>query len=107
MFVLAFASLHPFFDAAGLYGLGGCPEPSSSSHEVHGGVSSAACVAAVLAAALTVHARATFFGRRDVHLARDSPTSGLVQPLEDLTKPSVAVDTVTSAARHRTDRKTS
>jgi len=63
VFVLVFASLHFYFDAVGLCGLGGCPEPSQSSHAAHSGSSSTACVAAVLVASLTP-SLVPFSGRR-------------------------------------------
>ena len=67
IFVLGFASFHPYFDASGLCGLGGCPKPAESSHAAtgganaggHGGTSggfSGACLAAVLAALLAAPA---------------------------------------------------
>jgi hypothetical protein len=64
IFVLAFSSFHFYFDATGLCGLGGCPEPSQSSHASHSGGSSTACVAAVLVAFLMVSSLVTFSGRR-------------------------------------------
>jgi hypothetical protein len=54
IFVLAFSSFHFYFDATGLCGLDGCPEPSQSSHAAHSGSSSTSCVAAVLVAFLLV-----------------------------------------------------
>jgi hypothetical protein len=64
VFVLAFTTFHFYLDAAGLCGLGGCPELSQSSHVAHhGGGSSTACAAAVLVASLTVSAPAPFSGR--------------------------------------------
>jgi len=64
VFVLAFSSFHFYFDAMGLCGLGGCPEPAQSSHAAHSGGSSTACVAAVLVAFLMVPSLVTFSGRR-------------------------------------------
>ncbi|QIN81032.1 hypothetical protein GBA65_21545 (plasmid) [Rubrobacter marinus] len=66
--VAAFLAMHPYLDAAGLCGAGGCPEPSqSSSHAAHGGGFSAACVAAVLVnSAATTLAFASLLGRRFV-----------------------------------------
>jgi hypothetical protein len=64
VFVLAFSSFHFFFDATGLCGLGGCPEPSHSSHAAHSGGFSTACVAAVLVAFLLVPSLIPFSGRR-------------------------------------------
>lgn len=59
--VTVFVSFHPYFDVAGLCGLGGCPEPSqSSSPTAH----STGCVAAVLVASgAAALAFASFFGR--------------------------------------------
>jgi hypothetical protein len=59
LFVCAFASLHPYFDAEGYCGLAGCPDPSLSSHASNGASYSTACLAAVLVAAVA----APIFGR--------------------------------------------
>jgi hypothetical protein len=61
--VIAFASFHPYFDAAGYCGLGGCQEASQSSHAAHAGLSTT-CLVAVLAASPMALAFAFFFGRR-------------------------------------------
>ncbi len=62
--VVVFVSFHPYFDAEGLCGSGGCPKPSHSSHATHSISFSTVCLAAVLvtsdAAALTF---ASFFKR--------------------------------------------
>ncbi len=50
VFVFAFASFHPCLDAAGLCGLGGCPDASQPSH-VSQVASPVVCLSAVLAAA--------------------------------------------------------
>jgi hypothetical protein len=60
LFVCAFVSSHPYLDAEDLCGLGGCPDAS------HATGSSAACVAAVLAAAVATPAFRRFFKRRRV-----------------------------------------
>ena len=52
LIVCAFVALHPYLDAEGYCGLGGCPDASHSSHAPHSGGSSTACVAAVLVAIL-------------------------------------------------------
>jgi hypothetical protein len=64
VFVLAFSSFHFYFDATGLCGLGGCSEPSQSSHAAHSGGSWTACVAAVLVAFLMVPSLMPFSVRR-------------------------------------------
>jgi len=64
VFVFAFASFHPYFDAAGFCGLGGCPDASHSSHGSHGAGFSTACMAAVLIASLATSAFGSFSGRR-------------------------------------------
>ena len=79
LLVFAFGSLHPFLDAADLCGLGGCPEPSQSSHVSHSGGSSTTCVAAVLAAAVTTPAFRRFSKRRWVTGLR-RPTDSYLSP---------------------------
>jgi hypothetical protein len=63
--VVAFASLHPYFDAAGYCDLGGCPEASQSSHTAHASFSTT-CLVAVLAASPVALAFASFFRRRRI-----------------------------------------
>ena len=74
VFVFAFASFHAYFDAAGLCGLGGCPDASHTADGSHGAGFSTACVAAVLGASLAAHAFASFFGRRATEQRRPSAT---------------------------------
>src|SRR5215218_8386108 len=79
LLVFAFGSLHPFFDAAGLCGLGGCQKPVQSSHDSHSGGSSTACVAAVLVAAVATPAFRRFSKRRRVTGLR-RPTGPYLSP---------------------------
>lgn len=79
--VAAFVALHPYLDASGLCGSGGCQEASQSSHAPHAGFFSAACVGAVLVA--SVAAAASPFvassGRRRI--------AGLRRPVETFLAP--------------------
>jgi hypothetical protein len=75
--VVAFASFHPYFDAAGYCGLGGCPEVSQSSHAAHVSFSTT-CLVAVLAVSPMALAFA-FFGRRRV-ADHSRPTEAYLSP---------------------------
>lgn len=73
--VAAFVALHPYLDASGLCGSGGCQEASQASHAPHAGFFSAVCVGAVLAASAAAAASpfAAPSGRRRI--------AGLRQPV--------------------------
>lgn len=51
--VAAFVVLHPYLDASGLCGSGGCQEASQASHAPHAGFSNL-CLGAALAASVAV-----------------------------------------------------
>lgn len=64
--VAAFVSFHPYLDAAGLCGSGGCPKPSHSSHATHVGFSTTCLAAVLVASGAAVFALASSLGRRRV-----------------------------------------